>query len=71
MFEENLIEETITVRFQKKTKKKREFSYLFFESISFNNVLVTKQVYFSSSFFKSWFHISDNIAGVVEGPKYY
>ena len=29
---------------------------------------VTKQIYFSPIFWKSWVHISDNIAGVVGGP---
>ena len=37
-------------------------------------MVVTKQIYFSPIFLKSWSHISDNIAGVlglVGGPQYY
>ena len=49
----------------------REFSYSFFQSISYNNVVVTKQFFFSPIFLKSWIHISDNIAGVVGGPQDY
>ena len=82
VFGENLLRLTLIVRFPKKTKnktktrkqwvlQKREFSYLFFRSISYNNVVVTKQVYFSSAFLKSWVYISDNIAGVVGGPQYH
>ena len=39
---------------KKGVPKKREFS---------------NQIYFSPTFWKSWVHISDNIAGVVGGPK--
>ena len=46
------------------TSKKYIF-FPFFQSISYNNVVVTKQIYFSSIFLKLWVHISDNIAGVL------
>ena len=72
-FEENILRLTVTVRFQKKKCAlcNREFSYSFFQSISYNNVVVTKQFFFSPIFLKSWIHISDNIAGVVGGPQDY
>ena len=34
-------------------------------------MVVIKQIYFSLTFLKSWFHISNNIAGVVGDPQYY
>ena len=46
------------------------FSY-FFQSINYNNVVDTKQIYFSPTFSKSWMKISDNIAGVLGDPQYY
>ena len=46
------------------------FSY-FFQSINYNNVVDTKQIYFSPTFSKSWMRISDNIAGVLGDPQYY
>ena len=36
--------------------------------MSYNNVVDTKQIYFSTLFLKSWVHISDNVAGVVGEP---
>ena len=50
--------------------QKCEFCCTFFHSVSYNNVVVTKQIYFSHTFLKSWTHIFDNIAGVVWGPQY-
>ena len=43
----------------------------FFQSISYNNVVIRKETYFSHTFLKSWIHIHDNIAGVVGNPQYY
>ena len=51
VFEENILRFTVTVRFQEP-----EFSYHF--SVSYNNVVVTKQIYFSPTFLKSWVQIS-------------
>ena len=48
------------------TSKKYIF-FPFFQSISYNNVVVTKQIYFSSLFLKLWVQVSDRIAGVVGG----
>ena len=45
---------------------KRRFT-CFFPSISYNKVVLTKKIYFSPSFLKSWVHISDKIGLVVEG----
>ena len=41
--------------------QKREFSYPFFQSMSYKNVVVAKQIYLSTRFLKSWIAISDNI----------
>ena len=50
VFEENFLG-TVTVPFQKKrVLQKREFSYPFFQSISYKNVVFTKQIYFSPTF---------------------
>ena len=49
--------------------QKREFSYTFFQSILYNNVVNTKQIYFSTPFLKSWVHASENITGVVGCPQ--
>ena len=46
---------------------KREFSFFFFQSITCENPIGTKQIYLSPTFLKSWSHISDNITGVVGG----
>ena len=51
--------------------QKREFSYSLFQSISYNNLVVTTQIYFSPTFRKSSIHNSDNTAGVVGGAQYY
>ena len=46
--------------------QKRKFFHSF-QSKSYNNVVVTKQIHFSSIILKAWAHISDNIARVVVG----
>ena len=38
--------------------QKREFCYPFYQSINYNNLIVTKH---SPEFWKSWIYISDNI----------
>ena len=38
--------------------------------MGYNNMVVTKQVYFSSAILKSWVHISHNIAGIARGSQY-
>ena len=68
VFEEYFLRLTTEYVFKKWVLEKREFSY-FFKSA--NNVVVTKQIYFSPAFLKSWVHISDNIAGVVGVSQYY
>ena len=68
VFEEYFLRLTTKYVFKKWVLEKREFSY-FFKSA--NNVVVTKQIYFSPAFLKSWVHISDNIAGVVGVSQYY
>ena len=66
MFEEKFLRSTVKVRFPKNEYfRDVNFLILFFHSISYNNVVVTKQIYFSPTFLKSWVHISDNIAGVL------
>ena len=70
--EDNFLKIDINSSFSKKwVLKKREFPYPLFQSISYNNGVVTKQIYFSSTLSKSWVHIPDNIAGLVGGPQYY
>ena len=44
--------------------QKRQFS-CYFQSITYNDVIVTKQIYLSLTFLKSWIHIFDNIASVI------
>ena len=44
--------------------QKREFCYPFFQSVSYKNVIVKKEIYFSSRFLKSWIDVSD-VAGLV------
>ena len=69
MFEEKFLRLTVKVRFPKNEYFRNvNFLILFFHSISYNNVVVTKQIYFSPTFLKSWVHISDNTAGVLGGP---
>ena len=51
--------------------RKREFSYTFSQSISYNHVVDIKQIYFSSTLLKLWVHISDTVAGVIGDPQYY
>ena len=63
VFEENFLRMTVAVRFQKLGTSKTLIFFLFF-SVSHYNVVVTKQIYFSPTFFKSWACIPDNIAGV-------
>ena len=48
--------------------QKRKFSHPF-QSRSYNNVVVTKQIYFSSAFLKAWAHIPDNIVRVITGSQ--
>ena len=63
---ENILRLTVTVHFQIKNQYFKNVNFLsFFQSISYNNVVVTKVIYFSSAFLKSWVDISDNIAGVA------
>ena len=73
VFKDNFLGLTVAVRFQKyEYFKVCEFSYpFFFQSIVYNNVVVTKQICFLTIFLKLWVHISDNIAGLVGGPQYY
>ena len=41
----------------------------FFQSIRYNNMVDTKQIYFSRTFLKPWAQLSSNVAGVVGGPQ--
>ena len=68
MFEDNFLR-IVTVSFQKTEycKEVNFFLSFFFESIIYKNVVVTKQIYFSSRFLKSRIDISDNIAGLLGG----
>ena len=47
VFAENFLRLTVTVRFQKMSTSK---TLLLFFSVSYNNVVVTKQIYFSPTF---------------------
>ena len=72
VFKGNFLGLAVTVHLQKyEYFEKREFSYPFFPSIVYNNVAVTKQIYFLTTLLKSWVHISDNIAGLEGAPQYY
>ena len=73
MFEDNLLRLTVTVCFQKIDyfKNVNFLIIFFFFLISYNNVVATKQIFFSPTFLKLWVNISDSIAGVVGGPQYY
>ena len=72
VFEDIFLGLTVAVRFlRNQCFKNRDFSYSFFQPIVHNTVVVTKQIYFLTTFFISWVHISDNIAGVVGGQQYY
>ena len=56
------------------SKKKKSVLQKCEFSISYNNVVVTKQIYLSPTFLKSWSQISDYIedaVGRVRYPKYY
>ena len=44
-----------------------KISLSFFSVISYNNTVVTKQIYFPPTFLKSWVHTCNNTAGVAEG----
>ena len=68
VFEEDFLRLTVTVRFQKLSTWK---TWIFFFSVSYNNFVVTEQIYFLPTFLKSWVHLSDNITGVVGGSQYY
>ena len=53
--------------------QKRQFSHFLFQSISYNNLVVTKQIHFSATFRKKIIGshlvgLRDNIAGVVGSP---
>ena len=61
-FEENLSRLTVTVRFQNNES---------FKNVIFHTFFSHKLVYFAPTFWKSWFHISDNIASVVGDPQYH
>ena len=47
------------------------FLILFFQSLVYSNVIVTKQINFLTTFLKSFVHMFDNITGVVTVPQYY
>ena len=69
---ENILRLTVTVHFQIKNQYFKNVNILsFFQSISYNNVVVTKVIYFSSAFLKSWVDIFDKIAGVAADPQCY
>ena len=67
VFEDNFLILTVTVSYC----AKKSWIFLLFFSVSYNNMVVTKQIYFWPTFLKSWVHISDDIAGVVGGLQYY
>ena len=46
-----------------------KFPYPFCQSISYNNTVVTKQIFFPPTFLKSWVHTCNNPAGVAEGQQ--
>ena len=51
VFEENFLRLTVTVTFQKKMSTSKTWIFLsFFHSISYNNVVVAKQVFFHPHF---------------------
>ena len=56
---------------KKMSTSETSFFLSFFQEINYINVVVTKQIYFSSTFLKLSIHISDNIAGALGGPHYY
>ena len=53
---------------RKEMRQKRKLSYSF-QLISYNNVVVKNQIYFSPTFLKSEVFISDNIVCVVGGSQ--
>ena len=54
VLEDNLLGLTVAVSFQKNQYfKKLELPYPFFQSIVYNNVVVTKQIYFLATLFIS------------------
>ena len=56
VIQEKFLRLSVTARFQKKENfKKVNFLILFFQSISYNNVIATKQIYFSPTFLKNGF----------------
>ena len=62
VFEDNFLGLTVAVSFQKHQYfKKRELPNPFFQSIVYNNVVVTKQICFLATFFKLWAYISDKL----------
>ena len=60
VFEENSLRLTVTVRLQKSDYFKN-VNFLIFFSVSYNKVVVVKQIYFSPTFLKSRAHIYDSI----------
>ena len=76
VFEENFLRLTEQYVFKKKKNEwfnNVNFLIFFFQSTGYDNVVVTKQIYFLSVFLKSWIfkNISDSIAGIVRDSKYY
>ena len=71
MFPENILRLTVLVRFQKHGYFTNVNFLPNFSVNSYNNLIVTKQIYFLLTFLKSYVHIYDNIAGVVGVPQYY
>ena len=72
LFEDNFLRLIVAVCFQENQYfNKCEFSYSFFQSIVYNNVIVAKQINFLTTFLKSFVHIFGNITGVVRVPQYY
>ena len=69
-FEKNFWRSIVTVLFQKNKYFKNVNFLILFQSISYKNVVVTKEIYFLTTFLKSWVHISGNIARAVGGRKY-
>ena len=68
VFEENSLRLPESVRFLKNEHLK-DVHFLIIFSVSYNNVVGTKQIYFSSSFL--WIRISDNIGSVVGSRQCY
>ena len=68
--EEGVSKEFLEIGRNSKFSKQRvlqkcKFSFSF-QSISYNEVISTKQICFSPTFLKSWIYISDNIPSIIE-----